>query len=240
MICCTGPKIWAQEEGTKMIYVFITCKIYKYYTCFCTGDYLFFGDAHIIRDIWEDSGLDEESLLTPCGPPTLQRGTLIFPTFYQIHYLIKLLLVNLQIRAAHFHFVWRACREVNVKTDLKKVKSVKQINKVRLDLLHSVPVVLGQPPAVTDLLGFWILLFLHCGEQTPRKWVPQRKPWIQPDSTGPGWRTGHCGLAPLHTLLQVKNRNTWESEVWVTTGIFVSHDSYYSRPLIRHLHTSQL
>lgn len=195
MICCTGPKIWAQEEGSKMIYVFVTCRIYKYYTCVCAGHHLFSGDAHIIRDIWEDSGLNEESLLTPCRSSTLQRGPLIFPTFYQIHYLIKLPLVNLQIRAAHFHFVWRVCREVNVKT----VKSVKQINTVWL-----VPVVPGQPPAVMDLLRFWILLFLHCGEQTPHRWVPQRKPSIQPDSTGPGWRTGHCGLAPLHTLLQVK------------------------------------
>lgn len=188
-----------------MIYVFVTCRIYKYYTCVCAGDYLFFGNAHIIRDIWEDSGLNEESLLTPCRSSTLQCGTLIFPTFYQIHYLIKLLLVNLHIRAAHFHFVWRGCREVNVKTDFKKVKSVKQINTVWLD---SVPVVLGQPPAIMDLLRFWILLFLHCGEQTPHRWAPQRKPWIQPDSTGPGWRTGHCGLAPLHTLLQVKKKQT--------------------------------
>lgn len=68
--------------------------------------YLFFGDAHIICDIREDGGLDEKSLLTPGRPSTLQHGSLLLPALYQLHYLIKLLLVYLQIAG---HIVLSLC-----------------------------------------------------------------------------------------------------------------------------------
>lgn len=59
------------------------------------AQYLFFGNAHLICDIREDGGLDEKSLLTPCRPSTLQTGSFILPTLYQLQYFIKLLLVYL-------------------------------------------------------------------------------------------------------------------------------------------------
>lgn len=107
IICCTGPKIWVQKEK----YIDdLSCAPSAAHVCFRTL-YLFFGDAHVVCDVWEDGGLDEKSLLTPCGPPTLQCGSFSLPALYQIHYLIELLLVNLQITAALVLFV---CRLVNL------------------------------------------------------------------------------------------------------------------------------
>lgn len=57
--------------------------------------YLFFGDPHLVFDSREDGGLDTEVLLLHGRPPTLQCRPLLLPTLYQLHDLIKLLLINL-------------------------------------------------------------------------------------------------------------------------------------------------
>lgn len=60
------------------------------------GFYLLFGDAHVILDPREDGGLNEEALVAHRHAPILQPGSLLFAALYEIHNLVKLLLVNLE------------------------------------------------------------------------------------------------------------------------------------------------
>lgn len=60
------------------------------------GCYLLFGDAHVILDPREDGGLNEEALVAHRPAPILQPGTLLLAALYEIHNLVKLLLVNLE------------------------------------------------------------------------------------------------------------------------------------------------
>lgn len=60
------------------------------------GFYLLFGDAHVILDPREDGGLNEEALVAHRRAPILQPGSLLLAALYQIHNLVKLLLVNLK------------------------------------------------------------------------------------------------------------------------------------------------
>lgn len=50
----------------------------EYVVCVCV--YLFFGNTHVVSDIREDSGLDEEAVPVPGPPPTLQCGPFLLPT----------------------------------------------------------------------------------------------------------------------------------------------------------------
>lgn len=60
------------------------------------GLYLLFGDAHVILDPREDGGLNEEALVAHRRAPILQPGPLLLAALYEIHNLVKLLLVNLE------------------------------------------------------------------------------------------------------------------------------------------------
>lgn len=61
-----------------------------------TNCYLFLGDAHVVLDPRKDGGVYEEALLAHSWSTILQLGSLFLPTLYQIHNLVKLLLVNLK------------------------------------------------------------------------------------------------------------------------------------------------
>lgn len=50
----------------------------------------------MVFDSGEDGGLNEEALVAHSCSSTLQPGSLLLPTLYQIHNLVKLLSVNLE------------------------------------------------------------------------------------------------------------------------------------------------
>lgn len=168
-------RVWEQEWYDEGIQSLGLCHVPS-----GAAEYLFFGDTHIVCDIWEDGGLDEKSLLTPCGPSTFQCGSLSLPTLYQLHYLIKLLLVDLQKTAScgsgYFLFV---CLGRFASWPLRQHQL---LNK----RASCIPVGPDPPLAAVGFPRLCIWLSQRCDGQTPRRLVPPQTPWIQPDSTGPG------------------------------------------------------
>ena len=58
--------------------------------------YLLFGDAHVILNVGEDGGLDEEALCADTPPAALQFGALFLPGVDQREDPLELLVVDLR------------------------------------------------------------------------------------------------------------------------------------------------
>lgn len=67
------------------------------------ASYLFFGDTHVVFDIGEDGGMDEQTSVLHRTASALQRRPLLLPTVHQLQDLIKLMLVDLTQQQKHIN-----------------------------------------------------------------------------------------------------------------------------------------
>lgn len=67
------------------------------------ASYLFFGDTHVVFDIGEDCGMDEQTSVLHRTASALQRRPLLLPTVHQLQDLIKLMLVDLTQQQKHIN-----------------------------------------------------------------------------------------------------------------------------------------
>ncbi len=65
--------------------------------------YLFFGDSHVVFDIREDGGMDEQTSVLHRTASALQRRPLLLPTVHQLQDLIKLMPVDLTQQQKHIN-----------------------------------------------------------------------------------------------------------------------------------------
>ncbi len=67
------------------------------------ASYLFFGDTHVVFDIREDGGMDEQTSVLHRTASALQRRPLLLPTVHQLQDLLKLMLVDLTRQQKHIN-----------------------------------------------------------------------------------------------------------------------------------------
>ena len=73
----------------------ILCIIHSVYQSVSVSPYLLFCDAHVILDVGEDSGLDEESFQAQGFASTFQPGSLTDATSNKLQHTALLLLADL-------------------------------------------------------------------------------------------------------------------------------------------------
>lgn len=93
MMHWTGPKIWQTDETQRY-----SRGRYRASTQSGEALYLFSGDAHVIFDIREDGGLNEQTSVLQRTSTDLQPGSLLLPAVHQLQNLLKLPLVNLTVQ----------------------------------------------------------------------------------------------------------------------------------------------